>query len=118
VAISDARVLSCANGRVTFRWRDYADNNKEKIMSLDAGEFIRRFLMHVLPTGFIKIRHFGLLANRDRHARMDLCKRLTNTPLCKRIKVDAATVLERMLGRPPGTCRECGTKMIVVPLLS
>ena len=61
VAISNGRLLDLANGQVRFRWRDSKHNNRIKVMSLDAVEFIRRFLLHVLPSGFVKIRHFGLL---------------------------------------------------------
>jgi hypothetical protein len=63
VAISSGRLISSENGKVTFRWRDSANGNQQKPMTLDAVEFIRRFLKHVLPPGFVKIRHFGLLAN-------------------------------------------------------
>ena len=59
VAISNGRLLELKEGRVRFRWRDSRDGNRVKEMSLDAVEFIRRFLMHVLPAGFVKIRHFG-----------------------------------------------------------
>lgn len=63
VAIANGRLLDCQNGRVSFRWKDYRAQNKSKAMTLDAGEFMRRFLMHVLPKGFRRIRHFGFLAN-------------------------------------------------------
>lgn len=63
VAISNGRRLELRDGQVTFRWRDSADHNTQKAMTLDAVEFIRRFLLHVLPPGFVKIRHFGFLAN-------------------------------------------------------
>jgi hypothetical protein len=117
VALSNARILSCADGKVSFKWRDYKDGGKAKVMELDALEFIRRFLLHVLPTGFMKIRHYGLLANRDRHKRMDLCKRLTGTPLCERVRIDPIAIVTRMLRRVPGSCRECGAMLTVVPLL-
>ena len=64
VAISNGRLLSLEDGQVRFRWRDSWHNNRSIVMKLDAVEFIRRFLLHVLPAGFVKIRHFGLLANR------------------------------------------------------
>jgi hypothetical protein len=118
VAIANSRLISCSGGKVAFRWRDYADNNKPKVMALDADEFIRRFLMHVLPQGFTKIRHYGILANRGRHVRMDLCKRLTKTPLCQRVRIDPVKVITRMLGRPPGTCRVCGAMMGRLPLVT
>jgi hypothetical protein len=63
VAISNARLLELRHGQVTFRYKDYADDHKHKTMTLDAVEFLRRFVQHVLPKGFVKIRHYGLLAN-------------------------------------------------------
>ena len=74
VAISNGRLLDLANGQVRFRWRDSKHNNRSKVMNLDAVEFIRRFLLHVLPSGFVKIRHFGLLANRNRRQALALCR--------------------------------------------
>jgi hypothetical protein len=74
VAISNGRLLSLDNGQVRFRWRDSRYNNRSSVMTLDAVEFIRRFLLHVLPAGFVKIRHFGLLANRNRSQTLALCR--------------------------------------------
>jgi Putative transposase/Transposase zinc-binding domain len=76
VAISNGRLISLQNGQVTFRWRDSADGNRQKLMTIDAVEFIRRFLLHVLPRGFVKIRHFGFLANRNRREALALCRTL------------------------------------------
>ena len=74
VAISNGRLLSLENSQVCFRWRDSRHNNHSSVMRLEANEFIRRFLLHVLPSGFVKIRHFGLLANRKRRKALDLCR--------------------------------------------
>jgi hypothetical protein len=74
VAIANGRLLDLSNGQVRFRWRDSKHNNRIKVMSLDAVEFIRRFLLHVLPSGFVNIRHFGLLANRNRRRALALCR--------------------------------------------
>jgi hypothetical protein len=74
VAIANGRLLSLDNGQVRFRWRDSRHNNRSGVMTLDAIEFIRRFLLHVLPAGFVKIRHFGLLANRNRRRSLALCR--------------------------------------------
>jgi hypothetical protein len=74
VAISNHRLLSFQDGRVTFRWRDYAHGNKKRKMTLSADEFIRRFLLHVLPSGFVRIRHFGWMANRHRTRLAALCR--------------------------------------------
>jgi hypothetical protein len=76
VAISNNRLISLDNGRVTFRWKDYRAGNKQKRMALDADEFIRRFLLHVLPRGFVRIRHYGWLANAQRRQNLALCREL------------------------------------------
>jgi len=76
VAISNRRLISMADGRVTFEWKDYAGGNQTKTMTLEAVEFIRRFLLHVLPSGFVHIRHFGFLANRKRKKELALCRSL------------------------------------------
>ncbi|MFZ0593340.1 MAG: IS91 family transposase [Bryobacteraceae bacterium] len=76
VAISNGRLLELRGDQVTFRWRDSADGNKQKVMTIDAVEFIRRFLLHVLPPGFVKIRHFGFLANGCRREGLRLSRTL------------------------------------------
>lgn len=76
VAISNHRILKIADGNVTFLWKDYAHGNKKRKMVLSACEFLRRFFLHVLPQGFVRIRHFGLLANRHRKTLLELCRRL------------------------------------------
>jgi hypothetical protein len=76
VAISNRRLLSLTDGRVTFEWKDYAGGNQTKAMALEAVEFIRRFLLHVFPTGFVHIRHFGFLSNRRRKVKLALCRSL------------------------------------------
>ena len=111
VAISNHRLVSFAEGKVTFRWKDYAHGNKSRLMTLAAEEFLRRFLLHVLPRGFVRIRFFGLLANRRRSALL---------PLCRRLIADNAGSLAPS---PPtiqdssssgSTCPICGGSMIVV----
>jgi Putative transposase/Transposase zinc-binding domain len=76
VAISNARLLGLSDGQVTFRYKDYAEAGRHKTMTLEAGEFLRRFVQHVLPRGFVRVRHYGLLANRQREARLAACRRL------------------------------------------
>ena len=80
VAISNDRLVSFHQGLVRFRWKDHADSGKLKVMTLPAGEFIRRFLLHVLPDRFMRIRHFGLLANRARNKKLALCRQLLHQP--------------------------------------
>jgi hypothetical protein len=74
VAISNHRLRSLENGRVSFDWKDYADRGRTKTMTLDAVEFMRRFLLHVLPSGMVRIRQFGFLANRVRQHKLEHCR--------------------------------------------
>lgn len=80
VAISNHRLVALTDGQVTFRWKDYAAGQVEKHMTVEAFEFIRRFLLHVVPSGFMRIRHYGLLANRQREKNVQLCRQLLGTP--------------------------------------
>ena len=76
VAISNNRLLDIEDGQVSFRYKDYKDRSQQKTMSLSAEEFIRRFLLHVLPRGFHRIRYFGFLGNRHRQEKLDQCRQL------------------------------------------
>jgi hypothetical protein len=76
VAISNARLVRLDCGRVTFTYKDYTDASKSKELTVSAAEFVRRWVQHVLPRGFVKIRHYGLLANRHRQAKLETCRRL------------------------------------------
>jgi hypothetical protein len=78
VAISNYRLLGIEGGKVHFYWKDYADGNQQKTMTLEGVEFIRRFLLHVVPSGFMRIRHFGFLAHGHRAEKLQLCRRLLN----------------------------------------
>jgi hypothetical protein len=79
VAIANSRLLAMTEGRVSFRWRDYAHGHQTRIMTVAADEFLRRFLLHVLPPGFVRIRYFGLLANRHRTELLSLCRSYLQT---------------------------------------
>ena len=109
VAISNNRIIDADGGVVVFSWKDYSDGNRQKVMRVTPVEFIRRFLMHVLPKGFRKIRHYGILASRDKLARISLCKKLTQTVFS--VTKVAMTPLERlrkMLGADFDICPCCG----------
>jgi hypothetical protein len=80
IAIANARLVSLVDGVVRFRWKDYADRGHTKIMALDVDEFLRRFLLHVLPLGFVRIRHFGLLANGQRRSAISRARDLLDAP--------------------------------------
>ena len=111
VAISNGRLLSLENGQVRFRWRDSRHNNRSSVMRLDAAEFIRRFLLHVLPAGFVKIRHFGLLANRNRRHALALSRlhlRATAADLSTLLSEPQKAALNRSCPQ----CR-CGTLHVI-----
>jgi Putative transposase/Transposase zinc-binding domain len=80
VAISNHRLVAFTNGAVQFRWKDYADGDRVKVLTLTAEEFLRRFLLHVVPARFMRIRHFGLLANRRRTTVLARCRQLLAVP--------------------------------------
>ena len=83
VAISNGRLVKLDQGRVHFTWKDYAHGARTKVMSLPVVEFLRRFLMHVLPKGFVRIRHYGFLANRCRQEKLVRCRQLLDAPVHK-----------------------------------
>ncbi len=107
VAISNHRLIAFKDDRVSFLWRDYAHGGKQKVMTVAAHEFLRRFLLHVLPGGLVRIRHFGLFANRSRSATLVRCRALLGTT----IRTDPQ---ERLTHR----CPACSGVMLVVERLS
>lgn len=96
VAISNSRLLGYRDGRVTFRYKDYAHDSQQRTMTIAATEFIRRFLLHVLPNGFMRIRHYGYLANRYRKEKLETCRRLLGCAA----QPDAPADLEAAEGEP------------------
>jgi hypothetical protein len=116
VAISNSRLLDLRDGRVTFRYKAYADDQKPKTMTLAADEFLRRFVQHVLPRGFVKIRHYGLLANAQREARLALCRRLLLVATAAVAAVAAALPRPeavRIEPAQPRCCPNCGGTRLV-----
>jgi hypothetical protein len=110
IAISNNRILAIRDGTVSFLWRDYADNNHLKTMTLKAGEFIRRFLLHVLPARYVRIRHFGLLANRRRKNNIALCSEYLGTgKTVTKEKIKQETWQEQLL-------RICGIDVTTCPV--
>ncbi|MGB8453237.1 MAG: IS91 family transposase [Anaerocolumna sp.] len=109
VAISNNRILDCKDGNVAFKWRDYKNNNEWKVMTITAQEFIRRFLLHVLPSGFMKIRHYGILGNRNKAKKLKLCKVLTNTPIMERTILSTTELIEKLIGKKAFLCPCCNS---------
>jgi hypothetical protein len=115
VAISNHRLVSYADGQVTFRWRDSAHNNEQKLMTLSLDEFLRRFLWHLLPKGFVRIRNFGFLANRKRATTLPLCFQLLGSAPEPQAEPHASSTKDPTdLWR----CPNCGGPMVVVERLT
>jgi hypothetical protein len=109
VALSNDRLVDHGDGRVRFRCKDYADHDRVKVMTLDADEFLRRFLLHVVPRGFMRIRHFGLLANRTRRDTLRRCRDLLGQPPTEDADPpSAAVLLLRLTGIDLSRCPVCG----------
>src|SRR6059036_179904 len=114
VAISNHRLVSFADGQVTFRWRDSADGNKQKLLPLSVDEFLRRFLLHLLPKSFVRIRHFGFLANRRRATLLPFCFAALGS-------VPSQTEPEQSTDSPSRDlrlCPNCGAPMAIVERLT
>ena len=115
VAISNSRLAALSEGNVTFRWRDSAHGNKKRLMTLAVDEFLRRFLLHLLPPGFVRIRNFGFLANRNRATLLPLCFQLLGASH----KTDASeTSPSSNQVHSLWNCPVCGGTMRVVERLS
>jgi hypothetical protein len=116
VAIANNRLVSMDNGKVRFRWRDYRDGSRQKTMSLDGVEFIRRFLIHVLPDGFHRIRYFGFLGNCQRMRKLALCRELLGmTPAALADPpADYRDRFEALTGTSLRECPHCHTGIMVV----
>ncbi len=121
VAISNRRLLTLADGRVSFQWKDYRDAPQQKVMTVSAEEFIRRFLQHALPPGLQRIRYYGFLANCYRADKLDLCRRLLATPGSELLPrpADARDFYALLTGANPRLCPRCRigilSRILVVP---
>jgi hypothetical protein len=111
VAISNHRLISFDGDHVTFRWRDYTGGNKQRLMTISTHEFMRRFLLHVLPKRFVRIRHFGVLANFRRSEFIDLCRTLLAMTPVVRSAVEAASSFSWL-------CPRCRAPMILIERLT
>jgi hypothetical protein len=121
VAIANARLVSFEDGQVCFRWKDYADESRVKVMCVSADEFLRRFLLHVLPPRFVRIRHYGLLAGRNVDTKLARCRQLLGEPAEQPpawvpvLKTWAERVLE-WTGQDPRCCPHCHGPLTRQPL--
>ena len=115
VAISNSRIIKEENGEITFTYRDYKDNKKIKEMRLKVEEFIRRFTMHILPPRFMKIRHYGLLGNRNKKTKLAICKKLTNTANFEKQELTTLEILKKTLGVDFNLCPHCHKGHLLAP---
>jgi len=114
VAISNNRLLDMQAGQVTFSYKDYKHEQEKKVMSLSADEFLRRFLLHVLPDGFQRIRHYGLLGNRHRAENLARCRELLAVPApLPQPKLDYRERCRQRNGQDPLRCPQCKTGLMV-----
>lgn len=117
VAISNHRILDVGSGKVTFSWRDYRRNKQQRTMTLDAEEFIRRFLLHTLPSGFVRIRQYGFLANRNRTANLQKARELLQGAAGEETSEGAGEDWKQMVKRltktDPTLCPDCGEGRLV-----
>lgn len=117
VAISSSRLVSLGEGGVTFRWRDSERGNKQRLLTLSAVEFLRRFLLHVLPSGFVRIRHFGFFAHRRRRELLPLCMNLLGAASAAAASPVAPSE-SSSVDKPLWTCPVCGGSMVVIERLT
>jgi len=120
VAISNHRLLAFDGDAVTFQWKDYAHGDQRRTMTLSTMEFLRRFVQHILPRGFVRIRQSGFLANTCRTARVALARTVLTTPAAPVSTVSAAAQPATTDAPPRATwtCPHCGTAMHIGPILS
>ena len=119
IAISNHRIIACDDNGVTFQWRDYADGNKVKLMTLSAEEFIRRFLSHVVPKNFMRIRSFGFLANTCKAKKLERIRQTLEIDVSTALNpVDATTLMLTLTGKDIACCPHCHQgKLIVIKRL-
>jgi Putative transposase len=123
VAISNRRLVGMKDGRVRFRYKDYAQGGKRRTMELEATEFLRRFLLHVLPTGFVRIRHYGLLSNRHRREKLAVCRKLLSaaappeviSPEARALATPSSLEVGVTETRCANLCPKCGVgRMLII----
>ena len=109
-------MVKVEDDKVTFKWRDYKDNNKMKEMTITIEEFIRRFLIHILPPKFMKIRYYGILGNRNKKKKLLKCKILTRTKIKEdNKKLPILELLKKTLGKDFNLCPQCKKGHMLMP---
>lgn len=111
IAISNHRLKTINDSRVTFSYKDYNKSGKQELMSLDAVEFLRRFSMHILPKGFMRMRHYGILASRNKSKELNIAKSYFGLPNWEVLKIDWIEIAQTKLKIQHNVCKQCGGEL-------
>ena len=114
IAISNHRLTDIKYGKVSFKYKDYSDDQKNKIMTLDASEFIRRFSLHIIPSGFRKMRHYGMLASRNKAVDLNIAKDFFGLKLWTKQKINWEVIAKEKLNINPNFCKHCKQNTMVI----
>jgi hypothetical protein len=118
IAISNHRIKSIDHNQITFAYKDYQQSGTNKTMPLSATEFLRRFCLHILPPGFVRMRHYGILASRNKRKELNRAKAYFGMELWEILKIDWVQIAETILGIKPNTCKACGGELEVIAVLN
>jgi hypothetical protein len=117
IAISNHRINSIDHNQISFAYMDYKQSGTNKTMTLSANEFLRRFCLHLLPAGFVRMRHCGILASRNKRKELNLAKAYFGMELWEVLKIDGVEIAETKLGVKPNTCKAFGGELEVIAVL-
>jgi predicted Zn-ribbon and HTH transcriptional regulator len=117
IAISNHRLQAIGKGEINFTYKDYNQGGKQKTMRLKSEEFLRRFCLHILPSGFVRIRHYGILASRNKTRELNIAKSHFKMEPWEVLKIDWVEIAETRLGIKPGCCKECGGELEVIKVI-
>ena len=118
IAISNHRLQSVQNGQISFAYKDYTQQGSKKNMTIKAEEFLRRFSLHVLPAGFVRMRHYGILASRNKRKELNLAKAHFGMELWEVVKLNWVEIATEKLGVQPNACKVCGGELEVICVLN
>lgn len=117
IAISNHRLQHVDDYFVTFSYKDYTQGGKKKSMQLSTMEFLRRFCLHILPSGFVRMRHYGILASRNKHTELNLAKKAHNMDPWQKVEVEWIEIAEKKLGFSPNQCPLCQGTLEILHVL-
>jgi len=118
IAISNHRLESIDNGMVSFAYKDYKHSGAKKTMTMEATEFLRRFCLHILPAGFVRMRHYGILASRNKRIDLNIAKAHFKMEPWEVLKLSWIEIAETKLGIKPNTCKECGGELSIIQIIN